>query len=446
MKTGHLKIFFLTMNIGFWAMISIAQTTYSVQQCVDFALKNNRNIKIAENDVGVAHARKMEGQSAYLPQIYAQAKWEDNLKIQTTIIPANAIIPGSPEQRVQFGNQYVTTAGIELDQMLFNYSYIQGIKAIKPGYEIAKLKKVRTEEDVIYNTVAAYYQILLLNENEKLAIQSEQRLSRTLPIVQLQLSKGVIKKMDVDRVQVNYNNILAQLKILKTNKDVAYNNLKYNMGMSLDSVFLIDTNFSKEFIEKENYTDLTNIQNRTELKLLSTNLYLQQILAKRTKAAYYPSFSFFAKYGAQSFGDKFSKSFTNWFDFAAIGVKLDIPIFDGLRTASAYKQSNLNIKSIKENIAITEEGLKLQMLNADTKMKNAVSDLAINNETLELAKSIYDVTTLQYQKGIISYPEVLSAEFAYKEAESNYLQSLVKYLNAKLDADKSNNNLSSYKN
>ncbi|HPW87310.1 MAG TPA: TolC family protein, partial [Chitinophagales bacterium] len=70
--------------------------------------------------------------------------------------------------------------------------------------------------------------------------------------------------------------------------------------------------------------------------------------------------------------------------------------------------------------------------------------LSVNKETLELAKSIYNTTTLQYQKGVIAYSDLLSAEFAYKEAEANYLQSLVKYLNAKLEADKTNNNLNTY--
>ena len=63
----------------------------------------------------------------------------------------------------------------------------------------------------------------------------------------------------------------------------------------------------------------------------------------------------------------------------------------------------------------------------------------------KLKKSIFDVTTLQYQKGVVSYTEVLSSEFSYKEAEVNYLQSLVKYLNYKLELDKANNNIQSDK-
>ena len=76
-----------------------------------------------------------------------------------------------------------------------------------------------TEEDVKYNTIVVYYNILLIAENEGLLNQNEERLKKkTLPIVKLQLEKGVVRKVDLDKVQVNYNNIIGrkQLAILRS--------------------------------------------------------------------------------------------------------------------------------------------------------------------------------------------------------------------------------------
>jgi len=421
-----------------------AQTTYSLQQCIEYALKNHRSIKKAQNDVGSAIARKNEGRAGYLPQVNAQAKWDDNLILQKTALPeefANAL--GSKE--VAFGTHYSTMAAIQLDQTVVNWSLIEGIRALKPNEQLVKLQKAKTEEDVVYNTIAAYYNILLISENEKLLKQNEDRLSKTLPIVKLQFDKGVIKKMDVDRIQVNYNNIISNEQILASKKNVAYNNLKYNMAMPLDSVITIDTAYSKEIItDLKNYTDTSNVRNRLDLQVLRQSLLLNQINYNRTKAGYYPTLGFYAKYGGQALGDKFKQSFTDWSQFAAIGFRIDVPIFDGLRNSSALKQMGFTIASLKETIAQTEEGLKLQMYNANTDLSTSVSNLTSNKETLDLAESIYNTTTLQYQKGIIGYTDLLSAEYSYKESESNYLQSLVKYLNSKLDADKSNNNLGLY--
>ncbi|MFN8261038.1 MAG: TolC family protein [Chitinophagales bacterium] len=440
------KITFLILSTAL-STLAFSQTTYTLKQCIDYALKNHRSIKIAGNDVKVAYERKKEGQSAYLPQINGQIKWDDNLQLQKSVIPAlNFGGVTVPSQEVQFGNQYNTLVGVQLDQYLYNKSFIDGIRAIKPSYELAELKKVKTEEDVIYNTITAYYQVLLINEQEKLLLLNEDRLNRTLPIIKLQYEKGVARKIDLDRVQVNVNNILAQKEILNTSRELALNNLKYNMSISLDSAIAIDTNYSKEIIDLNTYSDTSNIKNRIELRLLKKNLQLQNVLLKRTAAAYFPVLSFNARYAGQTFGNKFAPSFKNWSPIAAIGFRLDIPIFDGLRTASAVRQSKINIETLKENIAITEEGLQLQMKNSGTKYSNAVRDIEVNKTNMEMAKKVLDVVTLQYQKGTIAYTELLSSETAYKEAEQNYIKSFIDLLYAKLEIDKANGNLNNYKN
>lgn len=425
---------------------TFAQSTYTLQQCIDFALKNHRSLKVADNDVKVAYARKKEGQSAYFPQINGLVKWDYNMQLQKSTIPS-LDIGGimTPEQLVAFGNKFNTLVGVQLDQYLYNKSYIDGINAIKPSYELSELKKVKTEEEVIYNTVVAYYQILFINEQEKLLLQNQNRLSKTIPIVKLQYEKGVAKKMDVDRVQVNLNNILANQEIIKTKKELAFNNLKYNMSLSLDSTIAIDTNYSKELIDLNTYSDTANIKNKIELKLLRKNLQLQSVLYKKTQAAYFPVLSFYAKYAGQTLGNKFAESFKHWSPIAALGIKLEVPIFDGFRTQSALKQAKLNIESIKENVSMTEEGLKLQMKNSETQYSEAVKNIDINKTNMDLARNILDVVTLQFQKGVIGYSDLLSSESAYKEAELNYLSSYVDLLNAKLEIDKANGNLNKYK-
>ncbi len=455
MKSTKTYILILVFFIAIVSNTIMAQTTYTLKQCIAYALKNHRSLKIADNDVGVAYARKKEGQSAYFPQINGMARWDYNIQLQQNTFPGmsgtstNDIIGVSqinfPAQTLAFGNNFTTILGVQLDQFLYNKTYIDGIKAIKPSYELAELKKEKTEEEIIYNTIVAYYQILLINEQEKLLVQNETRLAKTIPIVKLQYEKGVAKKVDLDRIQVSYNNILANQEILKTKKDLAFNNLKYNMAMSLDTLIVIDTSYSKEFIDLNSYADTSNIKNKIELKLLRKNLQLQSVLYKKTQAAYFPVLSFYAKYAGQTLGNKFAESFKHWSPIAALGIKLEVPIFDGFRTKSALKQSSYNLATIRENIAITEDGLKFQMENAKTQYSNAVKNIDINKTNMEIAKNVLDVVTLQYQKGIIGYSDYLASESSYKEAEINYVSSFVNLLNAKLEIDKANGNLNNYK-
>ncbi len=430
----------------FLQYLGISQTTLSLQQCVDYSLNNHRSIKVAKNDVGVAYARKKEGQAAYLPQVNGQVKWEDNLQLQKTVIPPISLGTFlTPAQEVQFGQKYNTLIGVQVDQMIYNKSYIDGIRAIKPSYEIAELKKIKTEEDVIYNTVISYYQLLLIHEQEQLLMANKDRLDKLMPVLQIQYEKGVAKKIDQERVKVNLNNVISQQEILTTKKELALNNLKFSMAMPLDSSIAIDYNYTKEIVAINSFSDTSNIKNKIELKILRKNLQLQNVLLKRTIGSYFPVLSVSAKYIGQSFGNDFRTSFNKWSPIAAVYMRLDIPIFDGLRTASAVKQSKLNIQSLKEDIAASEEGLKLQMKNANTRYTNAISSIEINKSNMELAKNTLDVVTLQFQKGTIAYSELVSSESAYQEAEINYMSSYIDLLNSKLEIDKANGNLNNYK-
>ena len=93
---------------------TFAQTTYTLQQCINFALKNHRSLKVADNDVKVAYARKKEGQSAYFPQINGLVKWDYNMQLQKSTIPS-LDIGGfmTPEQLVAFGNKFNTLLGVK---------------------------------------------------------------------------------------------------------------------------------------------------------------------------------------------------------------------------------------------------------------------------------------------------------------------------------------------
>ncbi len=441
-------IVILTFFSQLFTVNTFAQTTYTLQQCINFALKNHRSLKVADNDVKGCLCKKKRRSVC----LFSTNKWLGKMGLQYAIAKIYnsftrywRLYLDYQNKLVAFGNKFNTLLGVQLDQFLYNKSYIDGINAIKPSYELSELKKVKTEEEVIYNTVVAYYQILFINEQEKLLLQNQTRLSKTIPIVKLQYEKGVAKKMDVDRVQVNLNNILANQEIIKTKKELAFNNLKYNMSFSLDSTIAIDTNYSKELIDLNTYSDTANIKNKIELKLLRKNLQLQSVLYKKTQAAYFPVLSFYAKYAGQTLGNKFAESFKHWSPIAALGIKLEVPIFDGFRTQSALKQAKLNIESIKENVSMTEEGLKLQMKNSETQYSEAVKNIDINKTNMDLARNILDVVTLQFQKGVIGYSDLLSSESAYKEAELNYLSSYVDLLNAKLEIDKANGNLNKYK-
>ena len=420
-----------------------AQQSYTLKDCIEYSLKNNPTNIIFSNDVLSANQKKVEALSGYLPQINGNVNWDDNLKRQTTVLPGAAF--GQPEDvKLQFGNQYITTAVAQLDQTIYDQTLISGLAGIKPNQASAELKKAKNDDDLIYNTAIAYYRIVTIKEQAKLLEQNFKKFKELENLQKLLLDKGVIKKTDYDRVRVGLNNITSQTMLVQSNLEVATNSLKNAMGMPLDQPISIIDSVSilpSQMLPTQNMYD---VKNTWDYQILTKNILLQEVQLKRTRAGYFPTLGFYARYGAQAFGNNFSESFNDWYDYGGVGLKLQVPIFDGLRKSSLVKQATLTLSNARQSLILTENGLKLQYQNANSQLLSSYTNLQSNKENLDLAKEVFDNTTFQYQKGVAGLSDVLNADYSLKEAQTNYLTSFINYLVAKTDIEKAKGTLKQY--
>ncbi|MFY7910755.1 MAG: TolC family protein [Emticicia sp.] len=419
-----------------------ANTPLSLKSCVDFALKNHLSNTIANNEILAAKEKEKEALSGYLPQVNVNVGFDDNLKRQVSVIPAGAFSPN--EIRVQFGNQYNTNATAQLDQVIYDKSMLLGLKAAEPNNQLAALRKEQTQDNLIYNTANAYFQVLVYVEQEKITLENEKKYRELLDILKLRLDKGVIKKTEYDRTKSTLNNILSQKSIIQANKAVALNRLKNVIGMSLSEDISILESINYEGltqIERENSLDVNGI---LDYKIQSNNILLQELDVKRKQAAFMPTVSAYARYGAQSFGNDFGKSFTNWFDFSSIGLKVNVPIFSGYRKNSQLKQSEISLLNARTNLKLSTESMNLAFQNSASLLLKAQTDLKINKENLTFAKEVFESSSVEYQKGVSMLSDLLNADYSYKEAQSNYVNSLINFLGTRLEYEKSKGNLKNY--
>lgn len=444
MKKGKtLPIAILLMMVS---VITQAQESkpilFSLKESITYSLKNNPSSTIYKNEVLIAKEKKTEALAGYLPQVNGTGTFDDNLKRQVSVIPAGAF--SKEEIKIQFGNQYNTNLVAQVDQVLFDRSITVAKEANKVNTWIADLKLLQNNETIVYNTVMAYYQILTYNEQEKLLVENEKKYDELLRILQLQYEKGVAKKIDYDRMKVSQSNIKSQLSLLKTNRELALNKLKYAMGMELSHNIGINDSLDYSMQVSMPVANQLDTKNLLDFKIQSNNIALQQLDVERRKFAFYPTLAGYARYGAQTFGNEFGKSFGNWFDYSSIGLKLNIPIFDGNKKKSQLSQSKLSLLNAQESLKLNERNYELQFQNANTQLFRSYTSMNDNKETLTLAADILKNTGLQYQKGTASLTDFLNSDYSYKEAQSNYISSLLNFLTARVDLEKSQGNLSTY--
>src|SRR6187431_2404033 len=134
-----MRLYALGILFVLTASQTMAQQKYTLKQCIDYSLTNHLSNQVYQNNIEFANQQGREAVAGYLPQVAGTASFDYNLKRQTTIIPAGSLGPGTPEQKLQFGQPFLTTPVVQMDQVLYDQSLLYGIKANTPNKEISQL-------------------------------------------------------------------------------------------------------------------------------------------------------------------------------------------------------------------------------------------------------------------------------------------------------------------
>jgi outer membrane protein len=418
-----------------------AQTPMGLRECIDYSLKHHPLQAISDNEIAIANERVREGRAGYLPQVNGNVALDNNLKRPTTVIPAGTF--GPQEIRVQFGNQFNTNAALQLDQVIYDRTMLLGLKALNPYAELTEMSKEKNEQTLMYGTAMAYYGVQIYLEQAKLLTENEAKFAKMEEILNLQVQKGVARQIDLDRIKVTVANLRSQKEVVENEIELAYNRLKNAMGMPLDQpIEIVITDWSRQALDKNGPVPGTG--RVMDIFIQEKSIFLQELETRRRQALYMPTLGLYARVGAQAFGNEVSTAFDSWFGYAAVGFNLRIPIWNSFRTPAQIKQAQYTLANARENLKLTKSTVELQQVNAETQWRNAQTNLESNRQNIQLAKDLRDVTQLQYTQGTATLTDVLNADYSYKEAETNYITSLLRVLTARLEFEKAKGTLQSF--
>jgi len=425
-----------------------AQSRWSLKSCIEYGLKNNRSNAVYANEKRIADAKAKEALAAYLPVVSINSTLDNNLKVQQTVIPAGIFSPN--DIRVAFTKKINTNHVARLDQVLFDQSLITGLKSNKYNIQQAELNERGNKERIIYNISNTFANIFVYREQRSLYRTNLESYRAQKDIIALQVNKGTVLQKNLDKVTVDYNNTLSQLRVSESNLALAENQLKYEMGYPMEKVLVIDSiSAAREFTKLpasrgEKKTFLAG--NRADYTLSEVNAKLLEIDQGRIRAGSLPRLTAYAQYGAVGFGDQVGPAFSTLSPYSAIGLKLTIPVFDYFKRNAQYKQAKLKRLNALENLKIDQDTYALEYQEALAKVLNEQTNMDNNRRNALLAKSVFDTTNLQFSKGITDLTDWLNAQNSLKEAQNNYLISLYAFFQARVEVEKAAGTLTTFYN
>jgi outer membrane protein TolC len=446
-KLTLLTLFF----VGAWFSDVSAQAEagkFSLKEAISYGLDNHNSIQKSEMEIIKTKQRVNEALAAYLPQLNGSVGFTDNLVLPTSILPG--AIFGQPGQdvAVQFGTQFNLNAVFDASQLIYNQTLITSLKALKEANSVVALNKQKVQEQVANDIAAAYYAAQLSTIQKGIIDANLQKLDSLLIIVKSQLDNGFAKKIDFNRLQVTHTNLKSDLQNIELGYQMQLTVLKYFMSYPLDSAIVLTTDIAKDVEnDVENYNNLINSRDiiSTDLKMLQAQRRLTEINIEQVNAGYFPTLSFNFRYGYQAQQNEinFFNKDANWFAFSSIGLNLQVPIFDGLNKKYKVDQLRIQLKQSSIDEDNLSEALKMQLINAQSKVALNKINVEQQKNNIAMADEIYETTRIQFREGFAPMTDLLNAETAVREAQTNYLRALAQVKLAELEVIKVSGNISS---
>ncbi len=439
----------LAVSIASYAQDGVKETApaaFTLQQAIDYALNNQKDVKNAVIDEQIAKQKVNETMGLGLPQINSSFDVQDFLEIPVTMLPAE-LVQGTPGTffPAKFQQQYGATASLSASQLLFSGEYFLGLKASKVFVELSRKSAQRSRIETTTLVSKAYYTVLINEERMRLMDANVSRVKKTLDDTKAFLDNGLVEKIDFDRLTVTYNNLLVEQEKINRSLNLGIYLLKYQMGMDINAnLTLTDKLADLKFdVTTQITADKFDYTKRAEYGLFETQLKLAELDLKRNKVAYLPTAAAYGSIGGNAYRQTFSIFSTayQWYPSAVIGAKITMPIFTGLQRNARTQQAKLRLQQADNNLDFIKKSIDLELTSSLTMLQNASSSLEIQKKNIAIAEDVARVTKIKYDQGLGSNIEVVTAETALKEAQTNYYSALFDALVAKIDFDKANGNI-----
>ena len=401
----------------------------TLQECIDYALGNRPGVKQSVIDEEIGETDIKSALSGWLPQINGTGTANHNIKQQTSILTNNG-----QTSLLTLGAKNTSAFLLQADQQILNAGSIQASKSAKYYRQQYKQNTENFKINTIVDVSKAFYDVLTSKEQLNIIAENIARLEKQLRDASAQYEAGLVDKTDFQRAQISLSNSKADRKRTEELLKYKYAYLRELIGYSANKDFGLS--YETNAMEKEIDVDTTQAmtyQNRIEYRLLQTQRELQRINTSYNKLAYMPTLSGFYNYSFNYQNASINGLYDRNFPGSVVGLKLNVPIFLGGKRTQEIRKSKLQESRIDLDLENSKNQINTQYEQAMATYKANRNDLNTNKSNVDLSRQVYNTMKLQYDEGIKTYLDLMTAETDLRTAQINYLNSLYNLLSSKLD-------------
>ena len=392
------------------------QHIYTLDECINSALKYNVKVRNAENDLEMAKHDKKEAFTKYFPNISA---------VGSGFIANEPLVQMqmSPEAKMEMLKDGML-GGISATMPLFTGGQIvNGNKLAELGVNMKALQKKQTDNEVRLEVERYFWQIVMLKEKLKTISLVEKQLERLETDVQASVDAGIVTRNDLLQVQLKKNDVLSGKIQLENSLNVSLSLLGQYIGAksdSIDGAFVVEEHLSESpqtlFC---NHTDA--VERTNEYGLLKQNLQASKLQYKMAVGKNLPTVAIGGGLVYDNFVMGQDQSFYMGF------VTVSVPLSGWWGGTHSIKKHKLQVKNAENLLNDNSEMLVIRMQNVWNTLNDSYRKAEIALLSVEQSSENLRLNMDYYSAGTATMSELLDAQTLYQQSRDKYVEAYTNY-------------------
>lgn len=392
----------------------------SLDEAQQYAIEHNYTLQNASLDIRKAQASRWQAIAGLLPQITASTSYSNMMGYKMDLGQMQLSMP----PYATFGVQ--TAIGV-------NGAQIVSIGIANISRRMADITLEKNERMIADQVETLYFSALVTEETIALLEKNRESMQKLYEITQSSVDAGVAEQTDADKLEVQVATMDNALNTTRRALEMVYNSLRLQLCLD-ENVEIKLTQTIDDLLNFDTTSQLLTAQfdldDNYDYQLLKHNTELARKQIALTGWQNGPTFSIYHQYsGRHNFSNEPTMNMT---PPNMIGAQLNIPLFTSGKMTAAMKDARLSYQKQLNTLENTELSLNLQHRQLVYNLRTALEKYNLQKQSVDVAERVFDNISLKYKYGVASSLDVTNAGTSLLTAQSNYVESLLDIVEAKV--------------
>jgi outer membrane protein TolC len=415
-----------SVNLG----SSQAAGEITLDLAVELAVANNPELAAAGFDAEAAEARKDAARGALLPRISAEGGYARYLDDQR-------LIPARLNGEAGVFDDELFSGDVVLRMPLFSGGkFLNEMRAADLLRQSADRRMIRTREELVFTVSSVFFGILAQERLVKSLEFSKETLEAHLKRVKELIAAQKAAKVDRMRTEVRLSGVEQEL-VQEKNALAIQRRLMANLiGVEepTTSLRLVGA-LERTMPDLQSLADCVSaaFARRPDYQAARKELEAQARRVDVARAGYSPTVSLLGSYGERWAVNPSEEptGMKDAEDVGRIGIGVDLPLFEGGRTHARVREERAKLGASQERFRKLELQIRLEIETALSNVKSAFERVQTTEKAIDQARETLRIEREKYELGKGAIADVLDAQAALLEVETNLYRALADFNTAK---------------